>query len=402
MTTPLVPEPHTRGAVIRLGLTQTLAWASSYYLPALLAQPLAQDLGLAPTRLFGAFTFALVVSALVGPRAGRAIDEWGGRAVLMGTNALFALGLGLLALAQSEWQVWLAWGVIGLAMGSGLYDAAFATLVRLYPTGARNAITGVTLMAGFASTVGWPLTAWWIDAWGWRGACGAWALGHLLLGLPLNATLPRGSGQPPGGPEPVRVPDPASPQAVAEPVRRAPGRGVAVALATVFAAVWFGSTAMAAHLPVLLQSLGLGAGAALSVAMLVGPAQVLGRLLEFGWLRRVHPLLSARLAALAHPLGALGLVLFGPGAAVLFAGLHGAGNGILTIAKGTLPLALFGPVGYGARQGWLMAPARLSQALAPLLFGVALAHWGAGALWLTAGLGLLALALLQWIAWRSD
>jgi hypothetical protein len=170
----------------------------------------------------------------------------------------------------------------------------------------------------------------------------------------------------------------------------------------VFAAVWFGSTAMAAHLPLLLQSLGLGAGAALSVAMLVGPAQVLGRLLEFGWLRRVHPLLSARLAALAHPLGALGLVLFGPGAAVLFAGLHGAGNGILTIAKGTLPLALFGPVGYGARQGWLMAPARLSQALAPLLFGVALAHWGAGALWLTAGLGLLALALLQWIAWRSD
>ena len=141
--------------------------------------------------------------------------------------------------------------------------------------------------------------------------------------------------------------------------RATPNRHAAVLLATTFAIAWFVSTAMAAHLPRLLQACGVGLAAAVAIGALVGPAQVAGRLLEFGVLRRLHPLLSARLAALAHPVGALALLLAGAPLAPLFAVLHGAGNGILTIAKGTLPLALFGPAGYGARQGLLMVPSRV-------------------------------------------
>lgn len=166
-------------------------------------------------------------------------------------------------------------------------------------------------------------------------------------------------------------------------------------MAVVFAITWFTSTAMAAHLPTLLQAQGLSHAAALGVAMLVGPAQVAGRLLEFGFLRHVHPLLSARLAAAAHPLGVIGFMALAPAAAWSFAVLHGAGNGILTIAKGTLPLVVFGAAGYGQRQGWLMAPARIAQAAAPMLFGLAVTRWASGALWLTAGLGVLALLMLQ-------
>jgi hypothetical protein len=169
-------------------------------------------------------------------------------------------------------------------------------------------------------------------------------------------------------------------------------------LAAVFAIAWFISTAMATHLPHLLQRAGLGLGAAISIAALVGPAQVAGRLAEYGLLRHVHPLHSARFAAAAHPVAALALLLAGApllGAlAPMFVMLHGAGNGILTIAKGTLPLALFGPRGYGARLGLIMTPARFAQALAPPLFGLALERWGAGALWITAGLGLVSLGLL--------
>lgn len=383
------------GVVARLGTTQTLAWASSYYLPALLAAPMAAELGMAEAQVFAAFTLALVISAVVGPRAGRAIDELGGRTVLLATNGLFALGLASLGLAQADWQVWLAWALIGVAMGSGLYDAAFATLVRLYPVRARNAITGITLVAGFASTVGWPLTAWGIDALGWRGTCLGWAALHLLLGLPLHLGLPRSPVEAAPLPEPAVDED-------GEPVppQRAPGMGMAVAISAVFAITWFTSTAMAAHLPRLLEAQGLTPAAALGVAMLVGPAQVAGRLLEFGLLRRVHPLLSTRLAAAAHPLGVATLAVVGPAGAWAFAGLHGAGNGILTIAKGTLPLVVFGATGYGQRQGWLMAPARLAQAVAPLLFGLAMVHWGAGALWLTAGLGVVALVMLQGMAGR--
>lgn len=389
---------HTgqRAVVLGLGTTQTLAWASSYYLPALLAAPLAAELGMAVTHVFGAFTLALVISALVGPAAGRAIDRLGGRTVLLVTNLLFALGLGALGLAQTEWQVWAAWGVVGVAMGSGLYDAAFATLVRLYPVSARNAITGITLIAGFASTVGWPLTQWGLDSFGWRGTCLGWAALHIALGLPLHSLLPRGRVE---EAPPVRATvSRGSPASTPEAPARAAGNGVAVVLAAVFAIAWFTSTAMAAHLPLLLQAQGLSAQTALGVAMLVGPAQVAGRLLEFGFLRRAHPLLSSRFATAGHPIGVALLTLGGPLGAWLFAVMHGMGNGILTIAKGTLPLVVFGAAGYGERQGWLMAPARVSQAFAPVLFGLAMAHWGGHALWLTAGLGLLALALLQGLA----
>lgn len=360
------------GTVAALGAAQTLAWASTYYLPAIIAAPLAQDLGISVPTVFAAFSFALLVSAFLGPYAGRAIDRWGGRPVLMGTNIVFALGLASLGSAHSPWWMFFAWAVLGVGMGSGLYEAAFAALVRLYGAGSRNAITGITLIAGFASTVGWPLTAWLLEDFGWRSACYAWAALHLVVGLPLNWSLPRAVAH--------RTEQPGQAAVAQSPV---PLRS-AILLAFVFAVTWFISTAMAAHLPRLLQATGATLAAAVAVGALIGPAQVGARLLEYGVLRKVHPLLSARLAAALHPIGVVVLAVFGPAAAAVFGVLHGAGNGILTIAKGTLPLVLFGPQGYGHRQGVLMVPARIAQALAPWLFGIALDKWGAGALGLSA------------------
>lgn len=385
-------------AVIPLGMTQTLAWASSYYLPAMLAVPMARDVGVTTQTVFAAFSLALVVSALVGPWSGRLIDRHGGQPVLVGTSLVFAGGLVALGLADSPATLFAAWALLGLAMGSGLYEAAFASLVRLYGHDSRNAITGITLMAGFASTVGWPLSAWLESRYGWRGACFAWAGLHLLVGLPLNARLPRAhpvprieaSGELAPAPTSALSPDMPSPTLTT------------VLLAFVFAVTWFISTAMAAHLPRMMQVAGASLAVAVAVGALVGPAQVAGRLLEFGFLRRVHPLLSARLAALAHPIGAMALVLVCPVAAPLFAVLHGAGNGILTIAKGTLPLVLFGPMGYGARQGWLMLPARVTQAMAPYLFGLVLDRLQAGALWFTASLGLAGFGALLWLRSRAS
>ena len=374
--------------VAALGSAQTLAWASSYYLPAVLATPIAKDIGVSPPTVFAAFSLALVVSALLGPYAGCAFDRWGGRPVLIGTNLVFATGLASLGFVQGPAGLFAAWVVLGIGMGSGLYEAAFAALVRLHGRDSRNVITGITLIAGFASTVGWPLSTLLEAQVGWRGACFAWALLHLVVGIPLNALLPKA--------EPLSAVADASP---APDAAEAPApkhhRRASWILAFVFAATWFVSTAMAAHLPQLLQAGGATLATAVAVGALIGPAQVGGRLLEFGVLRRVHPLLSARLAALMHPVGAVVLTLAGAPAAVLFAVLHGAGNGILPIAKGTLPLALFGAQAYGHRQGLLMVPARIAQALSPWLFGIFLERWGAGSLWLSAGLGLLAfLALL--------
>ena len=310
--------------------------------------------------------------------------------MLASTNLVFAAGLVGLGLANGPIGLFTAWIVLGAGMAAGLYEAAFATLVRLYGHNARNMITGITLLAGFASTVGWPLSTA-LEAWiGWRGTCFAWAGLHLLLALPLNLSLPKliddTANQPVAIPQPVD----AAPQAQPVPV------GSAALLSLVFAITWFISTAMAAHLPALLKAGGATVAVALTAGALIGPAQVAGRLLEFGVLRRVHPLISARIAACLHPVGAVSLALFGAPAAIFFALVHGAGNGILTIAKGTLPLVLFGPKGYGERQGLLMVPARLAQALAPWLFGVFMAQYGANALWFSAGIGLVAtIALLR-------
>lgn len=375
--------------VAALGTAQTLAWASTYYLPAMLAVPMARDLGVSTPTVFAAFSLALIVSALLGPYAGRAIDHWGARPVLSSTNFVFALGLAALANAHGPGGLFGAWVILGVGMGSGLYEAAFSALVRLYGRDSRNAITGITLIAGFASTIGWPLSNLLEHQVGWRGACYAWAAMHLLIGLPLNLLLPK------AGPVPLESAPARTVSTIeAVPLEGAQAKRAGVLLATVFAATWFISTAMAAHLPRLLQASGATLATAVAVGALIGPAQVAGRLLEFGLLRRLHPLLSARLAAMMHPIGAALLLLIGGPAAAVFALMHGAGNGILTIANGTLPLVLFGPKGYGQRQGMLMVPARLAQASSPWLFGLCLDQWGAGALWLSGAVGLLAFGAL--------
>ena len=367
-----------------LGTTQTLAWGSSYYLPAILAAPIAEDLGLSRALVFGVFSGSLLLTALLGPAAGRAIDQRGGRDVLALSNVIFALGLFLMAFAHGLPMLALSWFIIGIAMAMGLYDAAFAALAGLYGKDARSSIVGITLFAGFASTVGWPLTALMEVEWGWRGACLGWAALHFLFCLPLNRFL-----IPQAPPPPPKV---AAPPLSAEESRER--KRDMILLAFVLASASFSSTALGAHLPGLLQSAGTTLAAAIAAGALMGPAQVAARVVEFTMMRKMNPLFSARIAAGAHPVAVALLLMLGAPFAALFVIIHGAGNGLLTITRGTLPLALFGPVGYGQRQGFITAPARASQAFAPLLFGLLLDDYGAASLWLTALLGVAAVAAL--------
>ncbi len=382
--------PSRLRIVLALGSAQTLAWGSTYYLPAILAEPMASELGISTGSVFAAFSLALIVTAVLGPLSGKRIDHHGGRDVLALSSIVFAVGLAMLGLANGPLMLWAGWLVIGIGMALGLYESAFSTLAGIYGRDARGAITGITLLAGFASTVCWPISGWLNAEFGWRATCLTWAGAHLLLGLPLNRLLiPVGVQPPPTAAEQAQTNDRS-------------GAGLTMALlAFVFAATWFTSTAMAAHLPRLLQESGLSAAAAIGIAALVGPAQVGARCLEFVLLQRFHPLISARLAAIAHPIGAAGVMLVGAPATTAFVLLHGGGNGILTIAKGTLPLAIFGPHGYGLRQGLLMVPARFAQAFSPLVFALLIDDFGTRALWLSAALGVLAYAALTFLQRRA-
>jgi MFS family permease len=372
---------HQLPLIAALGTTQTLAWASSYYLPAILADPIAHDLGISSNWIFAAFSVALVISAVLGPRIGRQIDRVGGRQVLCLSNLTIAGGLALLGLAASIPMLAVAWLLLGIGMGLGLYDAAFAALGRIYGDTARGAISGITLFAGFASTVGWPLTAWGLQTIGWRDTCFAWAAANILIGLPINLLmLPAVTGA-----EVVA-------QTAVKP--RIPIDRTMVLLAFAFASAWTVTGAMAAHLPRILEAAGATSVQAVTAGALIGPAQVAARIFEISFLSRYHPVVTTRLACMGHPVGAAILAIAGGGAASLFAIFHGAGNGILTIARGTLPLAIFGPDNYGYRLGIIGAPARMAQAAAPLAFGLLIDRMGSRILIVSSALSLAALLAL--------
>jgi MFS family permease len=368
--------------ILALGATQTIAWASSVYLPAILADPIAHDLSISANWIFGAYSGALVIAGLLGPRIGRQIDRVGGRPVLSFSNLMLAGGLVLLGFTNSIPLLMAAWLLLGIGMGYGLYDAAFGALGRIYGEAARSAITGITLMAGFASTIGWPLTAYGLAHIGWRDTCFAWAAAHILIGLPLNLLmLPR------------------TPEATATTESEArphiPIDRTMVLLALAFALVWIVTGAMAAQFPRILEAAGASHIEAIAAGALIGPAQVLARILEIGFLSRYHPIVSARLAFAMHPIGALIVALTGGGVgASVFAIFHGAGNGVITIARGTLPLAIFGPKNYGYRLGLLGAPARMAQAPAPLIFGFLIDWMGSGVLLVSSALSIVALGAL--------
>jgi MFS family permease len=367
--------------IIGLGTTQTLAWASSYYLPAILADPIARDLGVSSNWIFAAFSASQVISALLAPRIGRHIDLVGGRPVLSMSNIVLAAGLALLGLTTSVPMLIVAWLLLGIGMSAGLYDAAFAALGRIYGDTARRSITGITLIAGFASTVGWPLSAWGLETIGWRNTCFAWAAAHILMGLPINLImLPAVKG---------------AKAAVAAAVKpHIPIDRTMIILGFVFAAAWTVTGAMAAHLPRLMEAAGATTAQAVFAGALIGPSQVAARIFEAGFLSRYHPLVSTKLACITHPIGAAILGLAGGGAASVFAIFHGSGNGILTIARGTLPLAIFGPQNYGYRLGIIGAPARMAQAAAPLLFGLLIDVMGARVLIVSSALSIAALLAL--------
>ena len=374
-----------------LGVVQILTWGSSFYLPAVLARPIAENTAWPLAWVVGGLSLGLLVAAFASPPVGAAIQRRGGRPVLALAALLLTAGLVTLGLAPAL-PVYLAgWLLLGLGMGCGLYDPAFATLGRLYGAGARSAITTLTLWGGFASTVCWPLSAFLVAQLGWRGACLAYAGLHVLVTLPLVLLLI------PPAPAPLAATDVAT--ATAAPLSSRDRRafflfaGVLVLGGAIMALV-------SVHLLTLLQGRGVTLAAAVSYGTLIGPAQVGARVVEMALKGRHDPLwtLTAALSLIVLGLAMLAGGLLGVGLALV---LYGAGNGVYSIARGTVPLALFGPDRYAALVGRLARPGLIAQALAPPAGAFVLTHAGPGSLWwLLLALALVNLGLVGAL-WRS-
>ena len=356
-----------------LGIAQIISWGTLFYTIAVLGEAMRGELGISATSLFGAFTVGLLISGIVSPAVGRLVDAQGGRFVLSWGSILGAVALASIASARGFPVLLLGWSLAGVAMAACLYDPAFATLHQLTGTSYRRAVTALTLFGGFASTVFWPASQWLLDNVGWRETLWIYAALHLAVCLPLHlafvpahaAGLAKDAG--------IAVGADAVPGATAP--RRIADRGSYVWLAAAFSVAAFLSATLSAHVIALLKSAGLTAGDAVLVSSLIGPMQVLGRIAEFTFARRLSPL---SVGALAFGLMTAGLaclaLIDGPSAiAFAFAVLYGWSNGVMTIVRGTVPAVLFGRRNYGALLGRLALPAFVAKAVAPVAFTLVLA-----------------------------
>jgi MFS family permease len=395
----LVKVPNRAVIISALGVTQIFAWGTSYYLPAVLAAPIVADTGWSLASVVGGLSLGLLVAGLVSPWVGRAIALRGGRPVLAMSAGLLAIGLFALAVAHSLPAFLAAWLVIGFGMGAGLYDPAFATLGRLFGESGRSAITTLTLFGGFASTVCWPLSAFLEAHLGWRGVCFTYAAFQLILALPIYLfVLPREPRRP------IIEPVTTAPATFASERTATARRGVFLLLATTITLASVISTVISVHLLTVLQAKGLALAAAVSLGALVGPSQVAARTIEMLIARFHHPIWTK---IVATSLVASGLTALWIGSPIITVALvlYGAGIGLESIARGTLPLAIFGPERYPVIMGRIAMPSLIAQAAAPTIGALLLKAEGTdGALAVffavAAGNALLAVCLLLMLKYQ--
>ncbi|MEM6666347.1 MAG: MFS transporter [Pseudomonadota bacterium] len=356
MTTEAAPaRPHL--VIAAHGMVMIFTWGSTYYLLAVLAAPIAAETGWSLAAITGALSFGLLVAGLASPLVGRSIARMGGRPVLAAGCVLIAAGLAILGLSTAAWAFWLGWFVLGLGMAGGLYDPAFASLGRLFGSDARRAVTLLTLWGGFASTVCWPLSAFMLDLWGWRSTVFAYAGLHLIGTLPLVLFV---------------IPSVETDRSVS--MGRAKGateldhreRRLFLLMAGVQVLHALIMVSISVFLFVFLQDRGLSLAEAVAIGALMGPAQVAARVVEVAAKGRHHPIwtLGASATTVAAGLLLMAFDLAIAGAAVV---LFGTGNGLFSIARGALPLALFGADRYPIIVGGLARPWLIAQAAAPIL-----------------------------------
>jgi MFS family permease len=375
-----------------LGVTQIIAWGAMFYPPVLTVPLIAADRGWSIAFGMGGFSLGLLSGGLVAPTVGRLIDRLGGHVVM--TAGSLAGALGLVGLVHAEhWLAYLAvWMLLGAAMAANLYDSAFATLGRIFGAAARRPITVLTLAGGFASTVSWPVTHLLIGLVGWRGAYLIYAAVLAGVAAPLHAfAVPRTHV----GAEPAH--DGQAPP----PARLLPAKGLAFALtAAAFASYAFVPSALSAHLLAIFDRLGLERGTVVAIGALFGPSQVAARLCELIFARNVHPLAVARFAVAMLIAGFVLLAVLGLSApvAAAFMVMFGITNGLITIARGAVPLTLFGAAGYGRLIGRIAGPSLVMQAAAPLILALAIERGSdAFALTVVTAFALIALACLAMI-----
>lgn len=357
---PSIASPIDRRFVVSaLGIGQIFAWGTSFYFPAVFATAIVADTGWSLWYVVSGTSIGLLVGGLISPKVGALIERHGGRPVLLASSLFYAAGLAGAGLAPNLPVYLLSWVIIGIGMGTGLYDAVFATLGRMYGSEARGPITNLTLFGGFASTICWPLSAFMIDHIGWRAACLVFVAIHLCVVLPLQMYVIR--------PAPSRGHSSFAQSEQVAPATTVPieNESLIFALVALVLSMTAGIGAIVlVNFLIFLQATGVDYAVAVTLGTLFGPAQVGARMIESLFGTRYHPIWTMVASCVLMALGLA--MLFGhfPFLIVVIL-IYAAGYGIFWVGRGTLPLALFGPLRFPRLMGKIAFPSLIVQALAP-------------------------------------
>lgn len=378
MASPGFARPDGPSLIVALGITQVFGYGALYYAFTVLAPRITADFGWAPEWTFGGFAVGLLLGGAVAPITGSLIDRHGTRLVMTIGSAL--AGLSLFALAEARGIVGYTLAMVALqaVTTSVFYDAAFAALTQARGSQARRAISQLTLIGGFASTLFWPLTSNLLAVLDWRGVYRLYGLSQLLVCLPLHLFFLPGRVKRSVTAAMVSAPSTMTPEPEATYLAGDARRRAFLLLALAFSLQGFVVSAMAVHMLALLQGFGLSAAVAVGIGAMLGPSQVAGRLAEMLFGRGISPVTTAWVSAWLMPIGLMLLLLGGSFSVVagLFAVAFGISMGLSSIVRGTVPLQLFGPIGFGATMGRLSAPGLVIKAAAPLVFAVAMERGG--------------------------
>jgi len=368
------PKIHNRPtaiAILLIGIAQILVWGGSFFILSVLARPIMEETGWSRQWVYGGLSLGIFISGLLLPWIGKCIKRYGGREILAGSGIVTAIGLIIIACTHSlPWFIF-AWMILGVAMAMGLYDALYAVLGNSYGKSAKTAIMTVTLISGFCTTLVWPLLAYGVTHLGWRMTCLVWAAVLIATIWPIyRISLPA---------EPKTLTFKQSPRNELIPVTV--DKKIYLLMSAIFMLAAIIMTVISIQLIDILQDGGLSLAAAVGITVFIGPSQVAARVMDI-LIKFKHPVTSLLISVVFVLIGLLLIALF-PEHAIIAVIVYGCGNGLRSIVRGTLPLAILKPEEFAIVMGRIARPSLIAQGATPILSAMIFEHFGAEVLMMT-------------------
>jgi len=358
--------------VLGLGVTTTIGYGTLFYSFTIMSQEFEKEFYWSKTFIFGIFSLGIFLGGLLAPKIGKLLDNHGARAIMSVGSILCALGLFLVSNVQTQWHYIISIVFLEVVSTLVLYEAAFVAFSQLAGNKARLPITQITLIAGFASTIFWPLISFLLSFLSWREVYLILASFHLFIALPIHFFILKKDAIIKTD---IKFSNSFDDSLELEGKLR---KKSLILVGIVFSLIAIPITVMQTHFLRLMNGFGIEMTSAIALGALIGPSQVGSRIIEITISKKITPLTSGIFSTSIMSLGILTLYFSGYDIllATFFVILYGAGQGLTDIIRGSIPLYLFGKDNLGKTIGGINLYRNIIVSLVPFGFAFLMETFG--------------------------